>query len=88
VSLFTGVRTVRSNDVHGMQLCEFTYSPQASAKHFQQCVEFLPLRNRLLSPLAVTILPVPFASRAAATACAAVQSTAPLFCQEEPIPLL
>jgi hypothetical protein len=70
VSLFTGVRTVRSNDVHGMQLCEFTYSPQASAKHFQQCAEFLPLRNRGLGTLAVTILPVPFARGAAATACA------------------
>jgi hypothetical protein len=36
-------------------------------------------RLRLLSPLAVTVLPIPFARRAAATACAAVQSTAPLF---------
>ena len=34
MSLFPGIRTVRSNDVHGMQLCEFTYSPQASARHF------------------------------------------------------
>jgi hypothetical protein len=27
---------------------------QASAEHLQQCVEFLPLRNRGLGPLAVT----------------------------------
>ena len=30
---------------------------QASAEHFQQCAEFLPLRNRGLGPLAVTMLP-------------------------------
>ena len=52
---------------------------QASAEHFQQCAEFLPLRNRGLGPLTVPVLPVPFARRAAATACAAVQSTAPFF---------
>jgi hypothetical protein len=60
-------------------LLDFTCSRQASAKHFQQCAEFLPLRNRGLGPLAVTVLPVPLARRAAASACAAVQSTAPLF---------
>jgi hypothetical protein len=54
---------------------EFPHSPQASAKRFQQRAEFLPLRNRGLGPLAVTILPVPFARRAAATACAAVTPT-------------
>ena len=37
---------------------------QASAEHFQQCAEFLPLRNRGLGPLAVTVLPIPLASRA------------------------
>jgi hypothetical protein len=58
-----------------------TYSRQAIAEHFQQSAEFLPLRNRDLGPLAVTVLPIPFAGRAAATACAAVQSTAPLFCR-------
>jgi hypothetical protein len=52
---------------------------QVGAEHFQQSAEFLPLRNRDLGPLAVTVLPIPFAGRAAATACAAVQSTAPLF---------
>jgi hypothetical protein len=52
---------------------------QASAEHFQQCAEFLPLRNRGLGPLAVPVLPIPFARRATGTACAAVQSTAPLF---------
>ena len=52
---------------------------QASAEHSQQCAEFPLLRNRGLGPLAVTVLPIPFARRAAATACAAVQSTAPLF---------
>src|SRR5215831_6970176 len=49
---------------------------QASAKHFQQCAESPPLRNRGLGPLAVTVLPIPFARRPAATACAAVQSAA------------
>ena len=54
---------------------------QASAEHFQQCAEYLPLRNRGLGPLAVKVLPIPLARRAAATACAAVQPTAPLFCR-------
>jgi hypothetical protein len=31
-------------------------SYQASAEHFQQCAKFLPLRNRGLGPLAVTVL--------------------------------
>jgi hypothetical protein len=52
---------------------------QASAEHFQQSAEFLPLRNRGLGPLAVAVLPVPLAGRPAATACAAVQPTATLF---------
>jgi hypothetical protein len=47
-------------------------SRQASAQHFQQCAEFLPLRNRGLGSLAVTVLPITVASRAATTACAAV----------------
>jgi hypothetical protein len=38
-----------------------------SAEHFQQCAESLLLRNRGLSPLAVTVLPVPLGGRAAAT---------------------
>src|SRR5215471_3425801 len=36
---------------------------QASAKHFEQCAEFLPLRNRGLGPLAMTVLPIAFARR-------------------------
>jgi hypothetical protein len=40
---------------------------QASAEQFQQRAEFLPLRNRGLGPLAVTVLPIPFAMRAAGT---------------------
>ena len=48
-----------------------------SAKHFEQCAELLLLSNRGLGPLAVTVLPIPFARRAAATACAAVQSFRP-----------
>ena len=44
---------------------------QASAKHFQQCAEFLPLRNRGLGPLAATVLPVALARRSTATAIAA-----------------
>src|ERR1700738_4901406 len=47
-----------------------TYSYQPSTEHFQQCAEFLPLRNRGLGTLAVTVLPIPLARRAAATACA------------------
>jgi hypothetical protein len=54
-------------------------SGQASAEHFQQCAEFPLLRNRGLGPLAVTVLPIPLARRAATTVCAAVQSTASLF---------
>jgi hypothetical protein len=45
----------------------------------RECAGFLLLRNRDLGPLAVTVLPIPLARRAAATACAAVQSTTPLF---------
>jgi hypothetical protein len=56
----------------GTAFLDFTYSCQASAEHFQQCAEFLPLRNRGLGALAVTVLPVPIARRAATTACAAV----------------
>jgi hypothetical protein len=54
-------------------------SRQPSAEHFQQCAEFLPLCNRAHGPLAVTVLPVPLAKRAAATACAAVQRERPFF---------
>jgi hypothetical protein len=54
-------------------------SCQASAEHFQQCAEFLLLSNRGLGPLAVTVLPIALARRAAATVCAAVQPTASLF---------
>jgi hypothetical protein len=50
-----------------------------SAEHFQRSAEFLPLRNRGLGPLAVAILPIPFAKRVAATAGAAVQPAASLF---------
>jgi hypothetical protein len=45
---------------------------------FSACAEFLPLRNRSLGPLAMTVLPIPLARRSAATPCAAVQSTAAL----------
>src|SRR5260221_14613202 len=58
----------------GTAFLDFTYSCQASAEHFEQCAEFLPLRNRGLGPLAVTVLPIPLARRATATDCAAVQS--------------
>jgi hypothetical protein len=58
---------------------DFTYSCQASAQYFQQCAEFPLLRNRGLGPVAVAVLPIALARRAAATVCAAVQSTAPLF---------
>src|SRR5262249_8995088 len=61
------------------QALDFTFSCQARAEHLQQCAEFLPLRNRGLGPLAVAVLPIPFARRGTATSCAAVQSTAALF---------
>ena len=54
-------------------------SCHASAEQFQQCAEFVPLRNRGLGPLAVPVLPIPLARRGTATACATVQSTAALF---------
>ena len=38
-------------------------SRQASAEHFEQCAEFLPLRNRGLRPLAVPELPIALARR-------------------------
>src|SRR5262249_23791640 len=38
-----------------------------NAEHFQQCAEFLPFRNRGLGRRAVTVLPVRFAGRPAAT---------------------
>jgi hypothetical protein len=49
-----------------------THSFQAGAEHFQQCAVSLPLDNRGLGPLAVTVLAIPLARRAAATVCAAV----------------
>jgi hypothetical protein len=57
-------------------------SCQASSEHehFQQCTKFSLLCNRGLGPLAVTVLPIPLASRAAATACAAVHGVAPRMC--------
>jgi hypothetical protein len=63
----------------GHACLDVTHSSQASVEHFQQCAEFPLLRNRGLGPLAVTVLPIALARRAAATSCAAVQSTAPLF---------
>jgi hypothetical protein len=51
---------------------DFAYSCQASAEHFQQCAKFPLVRNRGLSALAVTVLPIALARRAAATLCAAV----------------
>jgi hypothetical protein len=61
------------------QAPNFTYSCQASAEHLEECAEFSLLRNRGLGPLAVAVLPIALARRAAATACAAVQSTTPFF---------
>jgi hypothetical protein len=63
----------------GRACLDVTHSSEASAEHFQQCAEFLPLRNGGLGPLAVPVLPIPLARRPAATACAAVHSTAPFF---------
>ena len=45
-----------------------TDSCQANAEHFQQCAEFLLLRNSGLRALAVTVLPIALARRAFATA--------------------
>ena len=43
------------------------YSHQPSAKHFQESAEFLPLRNCALGALAVSVLSIALARRAAAT---------------------
>ena len=56
----------------GTAFLDFTHSCQASAEHFQQRAELLPLGNRGLSPLAVPVLPIALARGAAATVCAAV----------------
>jgi hypothetical protein len=61
---------------------------QAVAEHFQQCAESPLLCNRGLGALAVTVLPIALAGRAAATACAAVQSAAPLFGRWRPAGLV
>jgi hypothetical protein len=52
-------------------------SCQTGAERFQQCTQFALLRNRGLGVLAVTVLPIPFARRATATACAAAIDSAP-----------
>jgi hypothetical protein len=52
--------------------CHHARSCQASAERFQQGAELLPLRNRGLGTLAVTVLPIPLARRGTATACTAV----------------
>ena len=57
------------------------FSRQASAEHFQQRAEFLLLRNRGFGALAVTVLPVPLARRAAATASAAVHRQCAAACR-------
>jgi hypothetical protein len=49
------------------------------AEQFQQSAEFPLLCKVSLGPFAVTVLPIALASKAAATACAAVQSTASFF---------
>src|SRR5262249_60028819 len=51
---------------------------------FEHCGELALLRNRGLGPLAVTVCPIALARTAAATACAGVQSTAPLFRRQRP----
>src|SRR5215831_1096223 len=51
--------------------------PDGKMSFCRKFTEFPLLPNRGLGPLAMTVLPVPLARRAAATACAAVQSTAP-----------
>src|SRR5262249_11326624 len=43
----------------------FRCSCQASPEHFEQCAEFLPLRNRGLGPLAVPVRAIPLARKAA-----------------------
>jgi hypothetical protein len=52
-----------------------THSSQVSAEHFQQCAEFLLLRDCGLGPFAVAVLPISLARWASA----AVQSAAALF---------
>lgn len=45
------VETDATDYLHGQRLPPLTYSCQASAKDFQHCAEFPPLRNRSLRPL-------------------------------------
>src|SRR5262249_29082115 len=71
--------TAMLRELHNHAPLDFRCSRQASAEHFEQRAEFALLRNHGPCALAVTVLPVPFARRAAATACAAVQSTAAPF---------
>jgi hypothetical protein len=54
-------------------------SCQASAELFEQRAEFLPLRNRGLGPLAVAVLPIPLARRAAATSAPPCNRQRPFF---------
>jgi hypothetical protein len=74
-SLRAGTRGGIRTPVHAF--LDFTYSCQAGAEHFQQCAEFLPLRNCGLGPLAVAVLPIPLARRAAARTCADIGKELP-----------
>jgi len=51
---------------------------QSRPEHFQQRAELPALRNSSLRPLAVAVLPIPFARWPSATYCPSVQATSPL----------
>src|SRR5262249_62266426 len=63
--LVLGANMKCSESMRGAVL-NISTSCQAVAEHFQQCAEFPLLRNRHLGPLAVTVLAIPLARRAAA----------------------
>jgi hypothetical protein len=59
---------------------DFTYSCQASTEHFEQCAEFALLRNCRLGALAVTVLAIALARRAAQFSMRAVFPQAAFLC--------
>ena len=56
-----------NNKVHNVTRCDRMIIHGPLGQSLQQCAEFALLRNRGFGPLAVTVLPVALASRAAGT---------------------
>src|SRR5262249_31530602 len=73
-----------SSAMKGAEFAHYQLSGYVALLIFEHCGELALLRNRGLGPLAVTVCPIALARTAAATACAGVQSTAPLFRRQRP----